>query len=184
MRQYRFLNALKRFRRDEDASMVVEAVLILPLLAWAFVGTYTIFEAFRIQTLNFRNGYVVADALSRETDYVNPDYIEGLNNLFQAMSNSPSDTILRVTTVQWDEETAQHTVDWSYASPGKTALEDGTLSQIIPHIPLMADAETVIVVESWMDFEPLMNIGIEPFVFEQINVTRPRFAPKLAWSDT
>jgi hypothetical protein len=176
------LALLRRFARDRTGTILVESVMVLPLMAWAFVGTFTIFEAFRIETLNTRNSYTIGDALSRETNEVTPAYIEGLNDVFKEMTQSAFDTVLRVTVVEWDEETQDYNFKWSYSTAGKPALTPQTLSSIQPHIPSSADADTSIIVETWMQFSPLMENVIEPMEFAHINITRPRFAAQLPWN--
>ena len=178
----RLLDALRRFGRDRVGSMVVESVMILPLMIWAFAGTFTIFEAFRIETLNTRTSYTIGDALSRETNEVTPAYIEGLNDVFQAMTQADADTILRVTVVEWDEETQKFILKWSYSTAGKNPITNETLMSIQPHIPSSADAETSIIVETWMQFNPLFIDIIDPIQFAHINITRPRFAAQLPWN--
>ena len=36
--------AVSRFRNDEDGSMSVEFVLVVPILVWVFLSTYVYFE--------------------------------------------------------------------------------------------------------------------------------------------
>ena len=40
---------LARFSSDQTGSTTVEAVLILPLLLWAYVAMFVYFDAFKIQ---------------------------------------------------------------------------------------------------------------------------------------
>jgi hypothetical protein len=51
-------------------------------------------------------------------------------------------------------------------------------------IPIMGDDETIVVTESYVLYQPLINIGWEgPSVFKNIMVTRPRFASTLTKID-
>ena len=42
----------------------------------------------------------------------------------------------------------------------------------------------MIVVETWMAYEPIFNVGIEPRYYENVVVTSPRFAPQLKWKSS
>jgi len=175
--------SLKRFRARTEGSLSAEAVLVLPLLVWAYIGLFTLFDAFRVQNLNVKASYTIGDLLSRETNYVTPDYIEGLLNVYRVMTQAQHQTILRVTAIRYDADDDEHILLWSHSTPGRQAVTENTLDDILDHVPVMADADTVTVVETVAGFVPLFNIGIEPLFFENTVVTRPRFAPQIVWRD-
>jgi hypothetical protein len=43
----------------------------------------------------------------------------------------------------------------------------------------MNDGDTVILVETWVEFEPALRIGLEDTTYREFIVTRPRFAPRI-----
>lgn len=173
---------IRRFAADTRGSILVESVLILPLLVWAYVGTFTMFEAFRIETLNTRSSYVIGDSISRETNYITPDYIEGMNDVFAMMTQAAEPTILRVTVAEYDQETDAMSIDWSYATEGQDPHTPATLAGIDHYIPQQADGDKVIIVETWMQFQPLMTNIIDPVEYSHISITRPRFAAQVPWN--
>ena len=175
---------IARFRRDPDASMSLETVLVFPLLIWGVFGMFILFEGYRALSSNVRAAHTIGDMLSRETNTVTPGYIEGLNDILDVLTTSNHRTVLRVTVVRYDEQTDDHILEWSYATDanGIDAVTDGTLDTIIvPHLPPMPDEGVLAVVETWVAFEPFMNITLKPFYFEQRTITRPRFAGRIDW---
>ena len=70
---------LQRFRRSEEGSISVEAMLLVPILMWAYLGTFVFFDAFRSQSTNLKAAYTIGDTLSRETRHVTPAYLDSLS---------------------------------------------------------------------------------------------------------
>jgi hypothetical protein len=181
------MTRLKRFLSKEHGVLSTEAALVFPLLLWAYLGLFVFFEAFRTQNINVRAAYTISDMLSRETDPVNPSYIEGLNNIFALLTHSQYPTVLRVSGVRYDSINDSNILVWSYVDGGtgvKQPITQGSLSSIEPQIPVMGDGDFSIVVETWAGFVPMLNVGIDAQYFENFVVTRPRFAPQVVWSDT
>lgn len=195
----------RRFKRDESASISVEAVLVLPLLFWGYFGMFILFDAYRSLAANIRAAYTIGDLLSRETGEVTPAYIEGLNDIQDVLTQSPYRTVLRVTTVRYSDsdgdgeiDSGEHSLEWSYSTGGKEAITPGQMdTKILPYLPAMADASVLVVVETWMAFVPFMNLSLAnlyqpsteerkvsfgPFYFEGLVATRPRFAGQLVWN--
>lgn len=177
---------IKAFARDTRGSLSVETALILPILTWLYVGSFVWFDAYRTQNSNLKAAYTIADMLSRETVPVTNGYFEGLNRVFDYLTASNHPTYIRVTNLQCTEscDTEGRTLEvtWSYATDGRTALSTGTIAEYKPKIPLMPQGDTVILVETFMAFEPLFNVGLSATSFENYIVTRPRFAPQLLYA--
>jgi hypothetical protein len=177
---------LRRFSRSERGSFSVETVMIFPLLIFAYVGIFTFFDAFRALNLNIRSSYTIGDMLSRETNPVGPDYIEGLNKIQALLSGSEYETILRVTVIRYDGDDDEIELVWSAVDGGTgkhiKKLKKNTLDEIEAQVPKMSHGDVNIVVETWSGFTPAF--GIESYYFEHLVVTRPRFAPQLVWSNS
>jgi len=176
------LQRFRHFAADQRASLSVEAVMIFPILLWGYFGMFILFDGYRSLGTNARAAYTISDMLSRETKTINAAYIEGLNDVLDILTQSPHRTVLRVSVVSYDGNAKAFELEWSYATAGVDAIVDGTLSELIPHIPNMNDPGVAIIVETYMAFVPFMNISLDSFYFEALVVTRPRFAPQLKWS--
>lgn len=185
------LFSLRRFRRDERGTLSVETAMFFPLLIFTFVGIYTFFDGFRTQNINVRASYTIADMLSRETNMIDDDYIEGLNKVLGLLTKSDYETILRITVVTMDAhdkttpDDDEYQLVWSEVEGGTgqyvKALTPATLSTIEDRIPIMDHGDINIVVETWSGFVPIFDFGIDPYYFEHLVVTRPRFGPQLCW---
>ncbi|MCR8723676.1 TadE/TadG family type IV pilus assembly protein [Frigidibacter sp. ROC022] len=170
---------LARFGRDGRGSLSIEAALMIPLITWIMVTTFTYFDTFRADSTNVKAAYTVGDMLSRETEPVDATYIEGLNTMFSYMVFAQEGTWIRVSNVGFDSSENKMVLNWTYATGSHTAA---TMAELEPQIPMMSDGDTVIVVETFMPFTPAFNIGLDRMTFRNVVVTRPRFAPQLLWA--
>ena len=176
----RYLAALaRRLRRHQGGAMIVELVIMLPLLLWCFTATWVFFDAYRTKTVNTRAAYTIGDALSRETGYVTPDYLLSLKALQDFLVNGRP-TRLRISVIGYDALLGRYTVRWSMPSGlGLGLLDDSLLQGMRDELPEIPEGEIVTLVESWIDYTPLFDVGLAPFTFEHTAVTRPRFAGQL-----
>ncbi|MBT0958793.1 pilus assembly protein [Alphaproteobacteria bacterium KMM 3653] len=175
---------LRAFAEDTRGSLSVEAALIMPLLTWLYVGSFVWFDAFRTQNANLKASYTIADMLSRQTDTLDSNFMEGLNTVFDYLTSSNHPTYLRMTTIQCvsacaDEAARDLQVLESYATGGRTRLYTADMASYKSKIPFMVDGDTIILVESFMAYEPMFNVGLSARSFENYIVTRPRFASQL-----
>ena len=177
---------------DERGSFSVEAVLMFPMLVWAFMGMYSFFEGLRESNINLKATYAIADVLSRETEEITDVYLENMNTIYEWLARTDDDTMMRVSVVIWDETSEQHTLYWSRGVNGREDLPAELVkTNITPHVPIMADQASAIVVESWVDHNPIMlpvndfplfkmlGLGWEPTEIYKIVVVSPRFVDQL-----
>lgn len=176
------LPRLRRFGRDETASLSVEAVLVVPFLIWAFLGLFMLTDAFRAIHSNTVSTYALGDALSREKDPVNGAYIEGLNQMHALMARAQNGSEMRASMVHFDAGDNRLEVEWSYSTGTKSALTTATLNEISARIPTLANGEAVVVVETWVKYSPWLEYLVGPMDIYEIVVTRPRYAPTVAWT--
>lgn len=170
----------------EDGGVTLETVLILPLLLFAYIGTFVFFHAFRADATNVKTTYAVADILSRETtEPVTPAYLDRLFELQGTLSATWHPRTLRVTTLRFDAAEDRYRLVWSQARGGLPGLTEADLSDMRnAHLPTMTDGEVGILVETTRDYTPpLAGSGIRPFRIQDVMIVRPRFAPTLCWSD-
>lgn len=177
---------LRRFLSESEGSMTVEAILMFPLLAWAYVATFAFFDAFQARSTNLKATFTVADMLSRELDVVDANYIEGLLDMFEFIANTTDDEAwIRVTSVVCIEDCALDTrvleKDWSFATGGHTTLRDIDMIDFADRIPVMPLNDRVLMVESFMEYTPVFNVGLPVLEMAELAVTRSRFVPQLCW---
>ncbi|WP_017928986.1 TadE/TadG family type IV pilus assembly protein [Limimaricola hongkongensis] len=176
---------LRRLGRRDHGAMVVEGVIMLPLLVWCFAGSWVFFDAYRAQSTNARAAYTIGDALSRESNYITPAYVDSLFALQDFLVTSGDTPRLRVSVFRYDAATDSYAVAWSIGrGTGVSLLTDGLLAGMRDELPVMPDHEIATLVETWVDYSPVFDVGIVPFTFEDRVVTRLRFAGQLCFNPT
>lgn len=171
----RILNA---FLSERRGSVTVETMLILPPLIWAYLGIYVFFDAFSTITTASKANYTISDALSRQRQEVDTQFLESSHDLFQWLVASDR-TAIRISSITWSDADDAYRVAWSYSTTGQTSQTNGTIGAFESQIPILPDGDHLIVVETWLDYTPLWSMGLGPFTFRDFTVTRPRFMPKL-----
>lgn len=187
----RLLRPVWSFHRDEQASLSVEAAIIAPLLFWSFLATYAYFDVYRVKNIALKSNYAISDLLSRETNTIDMDYLNGVSNVYRYLTPGGPNTWLRFTVVHCTDECTEENgprtlaVDWSRATNGKPTFSDeDVMAQLDDLIPLIAVGERVIIVETALEYvAPFASslTGITDQTFSDIVMTRPRFAPQLCF---
>jgi len=177
------ISKLRNFLRDSTAAVAFEAVIITPILAWCFVGSFVFFDAFRTYSASLKATYAVADVLSRQTDTMYATDIEGLADIFVHITRNPYGGSMRVSQLAWDADTSAFSINWSHGSHGETEMRSQDLPGILDQLPVMVDGERVIVVETFIPYRPYFNVGLNDLEFNNFTITRPRFAGQLAYDD-
>jgi Flp pilus assembly pilin Flp len=183
------LNKIRKFTRDEGGTATVEAIIILPMLAWAIVAMAVYFDAFRVRSVNLKAAYTISDMISRENPFVGPNYIGGLNTVYDFLASSNNPTWVRVSLVQFDTEDplndndGVHILQWSHGTNGKPDLTQASmLLEVDSQIPVMGHGDSLVLVETHMQYMPFADIGIDPYALDNFIATRPRFTPP-QWSN-
>ncbi len=190
MRQY-LSDLLRRYGRDDSGAITAETVIILPVVFWAFMATFVYFDAFAARTDSQRAAYTVSDSIGRQQfTPITPAEIDSYNRVFSYLSGGQPRTNLRVTSVIWNPIIEQYEVVWSYGTNSLEPLTDTDLTpQVIERFPVLPTRESIYVVETMVDFVPIMRslplVGrvLDRQVLRQFIVARPRFAPQLQFDD-
>lgn len=170
-----FLNRqIRRFRNDEGGLVMTEILVMLPLLIWTFMALFVWWDAFRTMNLAQKASHAVSDLVSRQNE-IDLDFIDGMKSVMDYLSESKTNQI-RVTSVEWDEQGNRYTVLFS-RSPGNELppLTANDIRELSEKIPVMADNETVLIVETLTPYSPALNMGLEYQLMSNFVVTRPRF---------
>lgn len=183
-----FITALRRFGRDDEGNLVLEAVLVMPFMLWAYAGLFVYWDAFRSINTVQKAAYAVSDMISREMLTITPAYLAGMDTVMERLIDQDMDVSLRVTSVMCDGEDnekcdgtlGRNVVHWS-VSPGNTMtpLTTTALQALDDRIPDMSDGDYVVIVEVSVAYSPSFNVGVSDMDIEQFIVTRPRFVPRI-----
>lgn len=189
---------VQKFKHDEDGVAAVELILSVPILVWALLSTHVYFDAFKTESLNTRANLTIADMFSREGS-VNAAFINGAESLLNVLTSERGNPSLRVTSYYFDDGGTDNRTDddryiliWSekrgnYYSPHTNA----SLAAVSSRLPVMADNDTSLLVETHTPYTAPFSIGIGPFVptnlegveFENFTAIRPRFEGEVCFGD-
>lgn len=190
----RLRNSVRGFLRDEGGALLAEALIMMPMLIWGFLALVVYWDVFRTINITQKAAYSIADMLSRQT-VVTTQFVDGLDNVLTFLTPGTPVSEMRITSFQLDEGSniqPGFDGDDSYCLLFSRVVGGTSGSPRIPHdvasiqalnarIPDMADLESVVLVETWVDYEPDFDTGVLNFApgvtgqtFTQFIVTRPR----------
>lgn len=132
MSKWRFdkaaLTALHRYREDIRGTMSVELVLVLPMLFWAYVAMVVFYDAYRARMEAQAAALHVADLVSRQSQTVTTDYLDGMNDVYDFLTTRNRNTRLRISSIMWVEDQDDPQIAWSYGTRGLPSLLDLSLA--------------------------------------------------------
>lgn len=177
----------------ERGAVSVETVIMLPVLILFYVVSFVFYDAFRTQANITRTGYVVGDLLSREAEVRQRD-IDGMRNVFALLTHARGAVDVRVTEIirpsghdDWDYEVAWSRPSSSSSRGEMTGAELAALlapppGEPVP-LPRLSPNERVVIVESFLRYQPPLNVGLTTYWMDSLVVTRPRYDTQLCWVD-
>jgi len=195
----RIMNILKqvcekvaRFRSDENGSASIELLLCVPLMVYAMLSTMVYFHAFRNEAISERAGLTIADLYSRESgdgSGINDEYIDNSRNLLRQLAFVDDDPDLRITFFEFSDADDAYQVVWSENRGYGSDYTDNDLLQLRNNLPIMADGERSILVQTRIDYVSPVSVSIAPWivspledvVFNTYTVIRPRYTNTLCW---
>lgn len=173
----RLFRRLRLFRRQEDGVIMTEFLLLLPILTWVFMALVIYWDAFRAINSAQKASYAVSDLVSRQSDDIDMNFLRGMEKVLDYLTSSNGDVALRVTSIQWNERLGEYTLIFS-ESPNdrqpQLTEEDINSPAFLAKLPIMANLDTVVLVETWTQYRPAFDVGIPISRFENFIITRPR----------
>ncbi|WP_299670637.1 hypothetical protein [uncultured Roseobacter sp.] len=172
---------LRRFSRQEHGNVALEAVIIAPILFWAFMATVTIFDAYRQHSINQKAAYTIGDMVSREDRALTPAYLNGARQLFDSLARSAQPSSIRITSVRYDAVNNRYLRSWSErVGPVAAATEDEVEGWNV-RLPIMPHDEEITVVETWARYAAPFNVGIIDHDIHNFIFTRHRSSGSNTW---
>jgi Flp pilus assembly protein TadG len=171
--------SVRRFVQDEEAAIIAETVIILPLLLWAYIGLFVYWDCFRSLNTVQKATYTVSDMLSRAQTGISSSYIDGLERVMEYLIDADQNATMRVTSITWNSTNNRFEVHWSRSTDetGMPSLTTTTLQDFTAQIPTMSPGDYVVIVEVRVPYVPVFNVGLTAQTFSEFIVTRPRFLP-------
>ncbi|MDZ7906771.1 MAG: hypothetical protein U5N55_14120 [Cypionkella sp.] len=210
----RVIQAFRKFKSDTSGVMIVEAVIILPVLAWTFIAFSVIWDAYRVKNLAQKGTFAVADIISRERALVTQNFARSYAKVFAYAAEVPGNltllnltggpVVVRVTSVGFTEganpgDEGVMSRMWSMSSDAaRMPIHTATsLATIKDKIPAMLDGDNIVVVETLLKWQPkftatmaasLMGGRAQTWLsnrnIETFTTVRPRFVPKVCFQAT
>ena len=174
---------VKSFHDDETGNASIELVFMVPLLATITFGLITFFTAFKAKTQATRAATVITDMVSRETNPITPTYLSGISELMDTLIETDATPEYRLTAFTWNDRYQEYRVRWSKNDGGQGTMTHADLNAVSDQLPTLKKGQRAILVETWVDYEPLTTIGYGEgtTTFENFLVAAPRFVPQLCW---
>lgn len=173
---------IQRFLRDQSGAVIAEAVIVLPLMLWAYLALFVYWDAFRSVNTSQKAAYTISDMISREmnTAPLPTTYVPGMRDLMAYLVDDDQTVKIRVSSITWSGTNKRIEVDWS-RSPNNAfpQLTTATVQALAPKIPQIADGDHVMLVETEVSYHPAFDVGLSDEVLKQFIVTRPRFVQKI-----
>ena len=176
----RAVGHLRRFAREERGALAIEAVIMLPALVLVYVAGYQYFDQYRREAQMTKASYAVADMLSRHLGIVTPRDLDGLERVYETLTDSPGDSFMRFSEVR--RTGGELRVIWSYATDGQPALTPARLEGHLSRIPRLEDNERVTLVEAYTYDDPLFDVGLGDRIVPSFVPMRQRYAARLAFA--
>lgn len=170
------------FRRDERGNISIELVTLVPLMAVFTFGLITFFDAFRAKSTAARTATVLSDIVSRETNAISPDFLNGLQGVMVSMIDSDESPEYRLTAFTWNQTAQEYRVRWSRERGNRPRHTKASLNLIGDNLPTLKDGQRAVLLETWVDYEPLTRWGLEEgTTFHNKLVAAQRFVPQICW---
>jgi hypothetical protein len=157
---------LKAFRDDEQGSMAIELLLVVPILLWVFLSTFVYFDVYRVETNAVRATITLAEMFSRE-DSVNNTYLDSAESVLQTLTFEEVGPDFRVTVYTYNATDDEFRVVWSDTRGADIteALLDADLADLRAEgrLPPMDNFDQNIYIETRTEYDAPFNIGLGPF---------------------
>ncbi|CUH40749.1 hypothetical protein JSE7799_03484 [Jannaschia seosinensis] len=175
-----------RFLSNEDGSMSIEAVLVLPLLCFLFMAGFSYFDGYRRDATMSKATYAVADLLSRRRDVVRPFDLEGLENIYETMVfSTEEETYMRFTEIERvPDADGGLQITWSYATDGQKAMSDRALDLLKGRIPRFDIGKRVLLVQAYTIDQPDFRVFLPDRIVDTIHLVSARYERCIAFSPT
>ncbi len=109
----KFSQFIRKFTDDTRGSVAVEAAVILPVLLWSMIAMWVFFDAYRTRSTTEKAAFTISDMLSRETNAIDDDYLDGAKSLLDLLADSDSASGLRVTVISYSGVDDDYDLEWS-----------------------------------------------------------------------
>ncbi|MEM1075257.1 MAG: hypothetical protein AAF665_15510 [Pseudomonadota bacterium] len=174
---------MSRFCGKDDGVVAIEAVIILPIIIWAYLAMFTIFDTYRQYTTQQKAVYTISDLISRQSTPLDSSFVDGMYSLFLNLSLTREQPGMRVTVAKYDLILEEYQVIWSRTRGGMIGLQSADVANWSNRLPVMPQDDQIIIVETTASFQPAFSIGLGEQTINNFVFTRPRYATQVCYDD-
>lgn len=176
-------NRVRNFWQDCRGDGSIELIIIMPALFWVFAWMVSMFDTYRQESLSIKAANTIADMISRETQPIDQTYLNNSQKILatlvrRSVSEAPA---LRVSMVRWDAEEGGFIKTWSKTAGTKGSISTLTVPTDLDRLPALLDQESVLIVETFLDYKLPFKIGINDHTISSYAFVRPRFSSQILW---
>ena len=172
---------IRDFRRQEDGSASIEALIMAPAMFWVFMAMFSFFHTYQEYSVNQKTAYTISDMISRETLPLDSDYLDGLQDILGYLTHSTGEPAIRVTSLQYNETEKRFYVHWSRARGFVSPVLDEDVVNWTSRVPVLSDGEYIVITETFSRFDPPFKVGLLRQDIDNFVFTRPRYAPRVLY---
>lgn len=186
------IHFMRHFRQDETGTVAIELVLVVPMLTWALLSTLVYFDVYRAESISNRASLTLADMISREQNDVDLEYVSNMRKVLQVLTDADDNPDIRVTLYRYRAVDDQYLVVWSENFGFAAPLTDVDLVGLRGRLPLLADENRTILIETRTAYSAPFSTGMGPFAgtrlddldFTTFTVISPRFLSTICFDPT
>lgn len=179
------MRAFSRFRDDTQGTVTIEFMLTFPLLVMWLIGSFVFFDIYKSESKTSKAAYAIADIMSRKEKVTVAELSDYYTLLDRMLPRASDSKWMRISSIGFDEDAGSYFVNWSHVTtpdPTIEALEDDDIDVAV--MPLIADNDSVVFVEIWVPYTPL----VDWFAFRDMRwypqvAMRPRFIARVVCTD-
>lgn len=180
---------LKRTFKSEEASITVEAVVVVPFLVLLTVGMWVIYDAVRQQSVNYKATYTINDLMARERSSITHDYLRSMLRLYNLLDNyveghtpSKDSRYISFSQVTWREALGRYDVVWSRKrSHLDDNINDDEIQLATSDLPILGNCEMLLLITSHKAYSDPMNLGLLPEGINTYAFSKLRYSPFLVF---
>lgn len=178
---------LKRFRKDEDATITMEFAIVAPLLFFVIIAGFEFFDAFKSYGRAAKVTYSIADIMSRQRSVDEP-FITEMHALTDALLPwMNEDKALTITGITYDVDDGYEVYCSKHSGYDMKMNFNLSLNTAVVQtkeymdiLPAIAPGDSIILVETVIPHRTLFSIfGLKDLVWQNQIAIRPRFIGRI-----
>ena len=179
-----FVAKVQQFIRAENGTVMIEALMVMPMLFWCIVAMYGYWDVFRSYNVFQKATHTVSNVLSRtqKMSALSEDDMRGYYRLMNYLVQTEGEVSIRFTEYTFDEDNDEYVRNWSCPMGDYTALDTVDLNMMRGKLPILQDGDVHVMLEAKYFYNPPFSFsflymetgGLSSQEFTETVIDRPR----------